>query len=99
MYISFLGDLFLQMLKGLVLPLIVCSIVEAIGSLDLRLSGSIGSKAIFYYFSTTLLAVFTGIIISLVIKPGEGHMGNSPTKDLGLGRNVTTVDTLLDLIR
>lgn len=39
MYIQFPGDLFLRMLKGLILPLIVASIVSAIGSLDLSLSG------------------------------------------------------------
>lgn len=39
MYIQFPGDLFLRMLKSLILPLIVASIVSAIGSLDLSLSG------------------------------------------------------------
>lgn len=39
MYLNFPGDLFLRMLKGLILPLIVASIVSAIGSLDLSLSG------------------------------------------------------------
>lgn len=39
MYIQFPGDLFLRMLKSLILPLIVSSIVSAIGSLDLSLSG------------------------------------------------------------
>lgn len=34
-YISYLGDLFLRMLKSLILPLIISSLVSAIGSLDL----------------------------------------------------------------
>lgn len=41
MYIQFIGDIFLRMLKALILPLIVASIVSAIGSLDLNLSGEI----------------------------------------------------------
>ena len=40
MYIEFPGQLFLRMLKGLILPLIVSSIVSAIGNLDLSLSGT-----------------------------------------------------------
>lgn len=40
MYIQFPGDIFLRMLKGLILPLIVASIVSAIGGLDLNLSGN-----------------------------------------------------------
>lgn len=40
MYIQFPGDIFLRMLKSLILPLIVASIVSAIGGLDLNLSGN-----------------------------------------------------------
>lgn len=39
MYVHFTGELFLNMLKALILPLIVSSIITAIGSLDLSLSG------------------------------------------------------------
>ena len=39
MYINFIGEIFLNMLKALILPLIISSIVSAIGSLDLGLSG------------------------------------------------------------
>ncbi|CAH2016079.1 unnamed protein product [Acanthoscelides obtectus] len=39
MYIRYVGDIFLQMLKGLILPLIVSSLVSAISNLDLSLSG------------------------------------------------------------
>lgn len=40
MYVNFAGDIFLRMLKALILPLIVGSIIAAIGSLDLSLSGT-----------------------------------------------------------
>lgn len=40
MYIQFPGDIFLRMLKALILPLIISSIVSAIGGLDLNLSGN-----------------------------------------------------------
>lgn len=100
MYIQFPGDLFLRMLKGLILPLIVASIVSAIGSLDLSLSGKIGMRSIYYYGTTTISAVILGIILVLMIRPGEisGHSFDVQ-KDLTPPRNVTTADTLLDLIR
>lgn len=41
MYIEFPGDLFLRMLKALILPLIVSSITSAIGKLDLSLSSKL----------------------------------------------------------
>lgn len=60
MYIGYIGDLFLRMLKSLILPLIISSLVSAIGSLDLSLSGKIGGRAIGYYMVTTICAVVLG---------------------------------------
>ncbi|XP_063991066.1 excitatory amino acid transporter 1 [Diachasmimorpha longicaudata] len=101
MYINFTGDLFLRMLKGLILPLIVASIVSAIGSLDLNLSSKIGMRSIYYYATTTICAVIVGIILVTSIQPG--HIGNKElfvtNKSLAPKREVTTADTLLDLVR
>lgn len=96
-YVNFLGDVFLRMLKSLILPLIVSSLIAAIGSLDLSLSGKIGVRAICYYLSTTICAVILGIIVVVVIHPGRGD--SDSIQRAGISRNVTTVDTLLDLFR
>ncbi|XP_031346305.1 excitatory amino acid transporter 3-like isoform X2 [Photinus pyralis] len=101
MYINFFGDLFLRMLKSLILPLIVSSLISAIARLDITLSGKIAARAIGYYITTTFCAVIIGIILVVSIKPGE--MGDKSSQEGQTGasnvRNVTTVDTLLDLIR
>lgn len=60
MYVNYMGELFLRMLKSLILPLIMSSLISAIGSLDLSLSGKIGARAIVYYMVTTVTAVITG---------------------------------------
>ena len=39
MYVSYIGEIFLRMLKALILPLIVPSLITAVGSLDMSLSG------------------------------------------------------------
>lgn len=44
MYIQYPGDLFLRMLKCLIVPLIVASITSAIGALDLSLSKKIALR-------------------------------------------------------
>lgn len=101
MYLNFVGDLFLRILKALILPLITSSLIAAIGSLDLSLSRKIGIRAIVYYMVTTVMAVILGIILVLVIKPGK-HAEESETEnkiDIGTTRNITTPDTLLDLVR
>ncbi|CAD5212045.1 unnamed protein product [Bursaphelenchus okinawaensis] len=98
MVISFPGEVLMHMLKMMILPLIISSLISGLSQLDAKQSGRMGSLAVFYYFATTLLAVITGIILVLSIHPGD------PTikKDLGTGvegKKVSTVDTFLDLIR
>ena len=44
MYISYIGKLFLRMLKALILPLIIPSLIAAVGSLDMSLSGKVSKK-------------------------------------------------------
>ena len=70
MYVSYIGEIFLRMLKALILPLIVPSLITAVGSLDLSLSGKVGMRAVAYYFATTILAVILGIILVTTIHPG-----------------------------
>ncbi|XP_034940105.1 excitatory amino acid transporter 1-like [Chelonus insularis] len=100
MYVNYVGELFLRMLKSLILPLIIASLVSAIGSLDLSLSGRIGARAITYYMVTTVSAVILGIILVITIQPGKYGKSDNSTMNNNLGaRNVSTVDTLMDLVR
>lgn len=100
MYINFLGDLFLRILKSLILPLIISSLIAAVGSLDISLSKRIGTRAIAYYLLTTVMAVILGIILVVTIRPGGDGLENLDKKgDKPSTRAVTTPDTLLDLVR
>lgn len=97
LYVNFAGDIFLRILKALILPLIFSSLISAIGSLDLKLSGRIGVRAVGYYLSTTICAVILGIIVVVIVHPGRGK--TDIVAKVSLSRNVTTVDTLMDLFR
>lgn len=99
MYVEFLGDIFLRMLKCLILPLIVSSLVSAIASLDLSLSGKIAARTVAFYLTTTFFAVVLGIIMVVSIQPGAYKEDGDVDSGTASVRNVTTVDTLLDLIR
>lgn len=96
MYLRFPGDLLMNMLKLLILPLVVSSLVSGLASLDARSSGKMGIRAVVYYLTTTLLAVVLGIVLTLVIRPGErgGDIERS-----GESKIVNPADTFLDLLR
>ncbi|XP_055705854.1 excitatory amino acid transporter 3-like [Phlebotomus papatasi] len=98
MYMQYIGDLFLQMLRGLVLPLIISALVAAVSSMDLSMSGRIGGLAVAYYLLTTILAIALGVILAITIKPGVNHSVEGEVEEV-ISRNVTTADTLMDLIR
>ncbi|MFC1539492.1 dicarboxylate/amino acid:cation symporter [Candidatus Latescibacterota bacterium] len=66
------GDIFLNILFVLVIPLIISSMISGISGLgDVRHLGSLGLKTILFYLSTTFLAVLTGIILVNIISPGK----------------------------
>jgi solute carrier family 1 (high affinity glutamate transporter) protein 1 len=69
--VKFLGELFLQVLLMLVVPLVMASMVVGITGLgDIRKLGSIGGRTIAYYMVTTALSVIIGILLVNIVKPG-----------------------------
>ncbi|OXA52781.1 excitatory amino acid transporter 3 [Folsomia candida] len=99
LYVKYVGELFLRMLKALILPLIVSSLVAAVGSLDLSLSRKIGIRAIVYYMVTTIMAVVLGIILVTSIRPGRSGPPDDVVDVQARSRETTTADTLMDLVR
>uniref|UniRef100_A0A1A9UXM8 Amino acid transporter n=1 Tax=Glossina austeni TaxID=7395 RepID=A0A1A9UXM8_GLOAU len=100
MYISFPGEIFLRMLKCLIVPLLVSSITSAIGGLDLSMSSKIATRAIAYYFITTISAVVLGICLVTSIRPGQGaKIVEKRMESVDKASKVLTPDTLMDLIR
>ncbi|GJQ78453.1 hypothetical protein Trydic_g11572 [Trypoxylus dichotomus] len=98
-YVEFPGELFLRMLKSLIIPLLTASIICAVGTLDLSLSKKIALRSIAYYGLTTVMAVILGIILVVTIRPGEYVKNKEFDTKLPQVKNVLTQDTLLDLIR
>ncbi|KAK1889817.1 Excitatory amino acid transporter 3 [Dissostichus eleginoides] len=97
-YFGFPGEILMRMLKLVILPLIISSMITGVAALDSEVSGKIGLRAVVYYFSTTIIAVVLGIILVMTIKPGVSQTADHIDR-AGTTPNITTVDTLLDLIR
>ncbi|KAJ8246178.1 hypothetical protein GJAV_G00264560 [Gymnothorax javanicus] len=100
-YFAFPGEMLLRMLKMVMLPLVVCSLVSGAASLDTRSLGKLGGIAVSYFFVTTVIASAIAVALGLIIKPGVGA-GELSTNSLGLEKISTskhTTDSFLDLTR
>jgi Na+/H+-dicarboxylate symporter len=73
-YFSFVGKtLFMGLLKLLIVPLIVSSVVAGVASVgDFRQLGRLGAKTLVYYFGTMLIAVTMGLVLVNTVRPGDG---------------------------
>src|SRR5947208_5255683 len=70
-FFEFLGTLFINLLKMVVVPLISASIVIGVASLGTgRDLGRLGIKTLAFYVFTTLLSVLIALALVDVIKPG-----------------------------
>uniref|UniRef100_A0A8C3IS69 Amino acid transporter n=1 Tax=Chrysemys picta bellii TaxID=8478 RepID=A0A8C3IS69_CHRPI len=97
-YFAFPGEVLMRMLKLIILPLIISSMITGVAALDSSVSGKIGLRAVVYYFCTTVIAVILGIVLVVTIKPGVSQKADEIDRT-GSTPEVTTVDAMLDLIR
>ncbi|CAG00368.1 unnamed protein product, partial [Tetraodon nigroviridis] len=100
-YFAFPGEMLLRMLKMIILPLVVCSLVSGAASLDTRSLGKLGGIAVAYFLGTTLIASGIGVALAFIVRPGVGA-GALNTNSLGLESlttNKETTDSFLDLAR
>ncbi|XP_038639516.1 excitatory amino acid transporter 2-like isoform X2 [Scyliorhinus canicula] len=96
--VSFPGDILMRMLKMLILPLIISSLISGLSSLDARSCGRMGSRAMVYYMSTTIIAAALGVILVIAIHPGNRKLRKQMTV-MSRNTEVSSLDAFLDLIR
>ncbi|XP_030635045.1 excitatory amino acid transporter 3-like [Chanos chanos] len=97
-YIGFPGEILMQMLKLIILPLVTSSMITGIAALKSDVSSKVALRAALYFLSTTTLAVTTGVILVLMFKPGATYRADKAELEDD-GEGISTVDAMLDLIR
>lgn len=71
--IKWIGDLFIRLIRMLVVPLIFFSLVAGVVSIgDVRKLGGIGGRAVGIFLFTGFCAVVLGLILGNIVQPGEG---------------------------
>lgn len=84
------GEVFLRVLKMLVVPLVMSSVMTGVLGLgDVRKLGRPGLVTIVYYLATTMMAVLLGIVLVNLIHPGQGAVDEQSQTELK--RRTTTL--------
>ena len=97
--IVLLGDIFVRLLKMIIVPLIFTSIIIGISSIkDQSKIGRLGLKTFIYYMCTSLFAILIGLTLANVIQPGVGavtidQVGAYDTSKL------STSNSILDILK
>ena len=72
-YIQPFGDIFINLLKLIAVPLVLFSIISGVTSLgNIQKLGRMGIKTLVTYVLTTMVAVVIGLILVNMFKPGAG---------------------------
>jgi len=69
---KFFGDLFIRLLKMIVVPVILFSLIAGAASIDPSRLGRVGVKIMVYYLFTSALAVAIGLVFANIFQPGAG---------------------------
>src|SRR5690242_16569973 len=101
-----LGDAFIKMIKMVIAPIIFCTVVHGIASMqDMRKVGRVGLKALVYFEVVTTLALIIGLIVGNTLQPGAAMNVDASTIDtraiqgyVAKSKEQSTLQFLMDII-
>ena len=100
-FLYFLRDIFLNLIKSIIAPLVFSTIVVGVaGGGDLKKVGRMGAKALIYFEVVTTFALFIGLGVVNLVKPGVGVTLSADTgsvASLQQTHPATLVDTIVHI--
>ena len=94
------GDLFMNMIKMLIVPVIFFSVTSGIAAIgDVQRLKRIGSKVVIVYFLMTVIACIVGIVMVNITHPGVGFtLDNMQAFDTSKVKTPSFVNFLFDMV-
>ena len=106
-YLQPIGDIFLRLIKMIVVPIVIASIVVAVAGVgDIKQLGKIGGKTILYFEIITTIAINVGLASANIFQPGTGvNMSELQQTDIHsyvetaeTQESKSLVDTLVEIV-
>ncbi len=96
--IAFIGELFVRLIRMLVVPIVFISIASGVTALaDPRKLGSVGARTVGLFAATTFFAVSIGMAVGLLLEPGKGAALGSAVPHV-LGEAKSLHDQLIGIV-
>lgn len=98
-FCSFIGKIFIRLIRMIVVPLVFFSITSAVLELkDLKQLKRIGIKTFLLFSVTSAVAITIGVVLAYIIKPGKGIVIDGIANEINVSELPNIYDTLLDII-
>lgn len=96
------GDMFIRMIKMIVVPLIFSSLIMGIaGTGDFKKLGRLGAKALIWFEAATTVALFVGLGMVNLLQPGAGvnvPIGDTSTVTAAAKKSIDMVQLIVDIV-
>lgn len=97
-YIKPIGTIFLNLIKMIVVPLVIFSIMTGVISLqDVKKVGAIGGKTVLFYMVTTAFAVTIGLLFANVLSVGGGYTLPATELSYEAKESPSFIDTIVNI--
>ncbi|MBM7713209.1 Na+/H+-dicarboxylate symporter [Bacillus thermophilus] len=94
-----LGDLFLRLIKFIIAPLVLATLVIGVASIgDPKSLGRVGTKTIGYYLITTAVAIVIGLGTAFIVSPGKGLSIEVQEKEVEVNETEGVIQTFLNIV-
>lgn len=93
-----LGTLFINLLKMIVTPVIIFTLISGVASIEPSRLGKVGVKIIIFYMLTSLMAIVVGLVIGNIMQPGQGIVLAETTQTIAAKKAPTLVETFLAIV-
>ena len=97
-FFQFIGDLFIRLIKMIVVPLVFFCIIDAALSLgDIKKLRSVGVKTIVWFLATGMVSASIALVLVNIIQPGKGLQLGTAEADVTVNELPGVYETILDL--
>src|SRR5689334_1941429 len=101
-----LGDGFIKLVKMLIAPIVFTTVVTGIAKMgNLKKVGRVGLKALVYFEVLSTVALFIGLVVGKIVKPGAGMNVDAATLDTHAlasytapSAHLSTIDFIMNVI-